>query len=89
MAGACAETRSLSFDPAGEHVYVVNGDAAGRRLERVSLATGERTFWRSLAPPDRTGVFYLGPPALSADGRAMAYSYYRHITDLYVVEGLE
>jgi hypothetical protein len=78
----------LLFDPAGDHVYVVNGDAAGRRVERVSLATGERTPWRTLAPPDRTGVFYLGAPALSADGRTMAYSYYRHIADLYVVEGL-
>jgi hypothetical protein len=56
--------------------------------ERMSLATGERTRWRSLAPPDRTGVFYLGPPVVSADGGTMAYSYYRHISDLYVVEGL-
>ncbi len=78
----------LRFDPTGEHVYVVSGDVAGRRVERVSLATGARTLGRSLAPPDRTGVFYLGSPVLSADGRTMAYSYYRHITDLYVVEGL-
>jgi hypothetical protein len=67
---------------------VVTGDTATGRVDRVSVATGERQSWRSLAPSDRTGVFYLGPPVLSADGRVMAYSYYRHISDLYVVEGL-
>jgi hypothetical protein len=82
------EDSVLGFDAAGGHLFVSSGDAAGTHVVRMSIATGERTPWRTLAPPDRTGVFYLGSPALSRDGSAMAYSYYRHITDLYLVEGL-
>ncbi len=88
VAGLTHDDTVLSFDATAAHLYVVTGDTAGRRVDRVRLATGERTLWRSLAPSDRTGVFYVGPPVLSADGRTMAYSYYRHISDLYVVEGL-
>ena len=88
IAGLTPDDTVLGFDPRSEHVFVVSGDTANRRVDRVSLATGVRTHWRSLAPSDRTGVFYLGPPVLSADGGIMAYSYYRHISDLYLVEGL-
>jgi len=88
LPGLTEEDTVMCFDATAKHLFVVTGDSASRRVDRVSLATGERTHWRSMVPSDRTGVFYLGPPVLSADGRTMAYSYYRHISDLYVVEGL-
>ena len=88
MAVLAAGDTALRFDGTGRFLFVANGDAADRRVYRVDLESGERTLWRKVAPPDRTGVFYIGPAALSADGSVLAYSYYRHIADLYVVEGL-
>jgi Tol biopolymer transport system component len=57
----------------------------------VELATGKRTPWRTLAPPDIVGVPRRGNRArikVTPDGRWYAYPYIRTIADLYVVEGL-
>jgi hypothetical protein len=56
-------------------------------LLRVDLATGRRTPWRTLEPPDMVGVSWLPWALPTPDGRAYVYSYRRTISDLYVVEG--
>jgi eukaryotic-like serine/threonine-protein kinase len=57
----------------------------------VELATGKRTPWRTLVPPDIVGVRRRAHRAgirVTPDGRWYAYPYSRTIADLYVVEGL-
>jgi DNA-binding winged helix-turn-helix (wHTH) protein/Tol biopolymer transport system component len=54
---------------------------------RIDLATGQRetiTTYGSGSPPQS---LFTGPPLLSADGRAYAYTYGTVTSDLYVVEG--
>jgi serine/threonine protein kinase len=58
------------------------------RVDRFELATGRLAPWKELRPDDITGVIGVGDPLLTADGEAYAYSYYRCIQDLYVIEGL-
>ncbi len=58
-------------------------------LLRVDLATGRRTPWLRLEPPDMVGVSWLPWALPTPDGRAYVYSYRRTLSDLYVVEGLE
>ncbi len=58
------------------------------RVHRVHLGTGERTPWRELTPPDPTGIYRIGRLHISADGSAYAYTYYMHLLDLHVIEGL-
>jgi len=55
----------------------------------VDLATGRREDWKELAPSDPAGVKTISPVRFSADGKSYAYSYYRVLSDLYVVEGLK
>jgi len=88
MSALIAGDTPLRFDESGRYLFVANGDSADRRVQRIDLETGERALWRTISPPDRTGVFYIGPPSTSADGKVLAYSFYRHIADLYLVEGL-
>jgi dipeptidyl aminopeptidase/acylaminoacyl peptidase len=83
-----ADDTALRFDGTGRFLFVAHGDSADRRVDRIDLESGERALWRRIAPPDRTGVFYIGPPSVSSDGSVLAYSFYRHIADLYLVEGL-
>jgi hypothetical protein len=56
-------------------------------LLRVDLATGRRTPWRTLEPPDMVGVSWLPWALPTPDGRSYVYSYRRTFSDLYVVEG--
>ena len=54
-----------------------------------SIATGRKELWKEIMPADLVGVKYLPRVALTPDGKSYAYSYYRHLSDLYLVEGLK
>ncbi len=58
------------------------------RLFRFDLATGRRTRWRELVPPDRSGVRRINSVSIAADGQSYAYSFTRQVSDLYAVTGL-
>jgi hypothetical protein len=58
------------------------------KIFRLNTATGERTFWKEISPPDPAGVFGVDPIRLTPDGKFSVYSYRRVITDLYLMEGL-
>ncbi len=83
-----ADETAVRFDSSGRFLFVSGPEAGSREVFRMDLETGEREPWRRLEPPDRTGVFYVGDPVISLDGACLAYSFYRHISDLYLVEGL-
>jgi dipeptidyl aminopeptidase/acylaminoacyl peptidase len=81
------EDDALTFDDTGAALYV--RARSGRDIERLDLASGERSAWRTLAPPDRVGVVFIGTPMVAAGGGRYAYSYLRLISNLYLIEGLE
>ena len=56
---------------------------------RVDAATGRRSFWKRLAPPDPAGVHALGPIVLTPDGKTYAYGSARTLSDLYLADGLK
>ncbi len=57
-------------------------------VSRLDALTGQRTPWRDLSPPDAVGVRTVGDIIGTPDGKAYAYSYYRRLSELFVVEGL-
>ncbi len=69
-------------------VLVYSTNELPSRVQRVDLATGERTLWREITPPDPTGIYRVGRLKASQDLRAYAYTYYMQLVDLHVVEGL-
>jgi sugar lactone lactonase YvrE len=58
-------------------------------VSRVKVATGARTPWREVMPPDPTGVVRIFPVLVTPDGRSYAYTYGRFLSTLYVVSGLK
>jgi hypothetical protein len=56
-------------------------------IVRVDPATGRRQAVREFAPADGAGIVWLDP-ILTPDGRGYVYTYYRSLTDLYLVGGL-
>ncbi len=59
-----------------------------RRIERLELATGRRTPWKTLLPEDPAGVTMMNYVLLTPDGQGYAYGYGQFLLDLFVVGGL-
>jgi len=57
------------------------------RVFQLDLATGKRSLWKQLLPPDAAGVDHIGGIILSADQKSYVYSYYPNLSNLYLVEG--
>jgi hypothetical protein len=57
-------------------------------IERIDVATGERTPWQTIQPSDSAGVMLLQPVLLAADMHTYAYGYRRFLSELHVVTGL-
>jgi hypothetical protein len=55
----------------------------------IEIATGRRTpLWR-LATDDRAGATPLTAIVVTPDGKSYAFSYWRNISDLYLIDGLK
>jgi eukaryotic-like serine/threonine-protein kinase len=58
------------------------------KVMRVYLDSSRREDVRTLSPSDGAGIVTVGGVRFSADRKNYAYSYYRILSDLYVVDGL-
>jgi len=92
------EARPIQGLGEGEIAFGWTGDGKGvyayrpsvpARVFQIDLQSGKRQLWKELSPPDPTGINYIRPPHISADGKAYAYNYNRVLSDLYLVEGLK
>ncbi len=87
------QTKDLDFlqwAPDGKFLYAALTGSIPAQLVRVEVATGRREPWKSLAPPDLSGLIEIGTISVTPDGRSYAYGYGRSATsDLYLIEGLK
>ena len=72
----------------GRFMFVGPGWGMPYRVDRLELATGRLTPWKTLRPEDATGVTFMADVRLTPDGEAYAYTYERDLHDLYLIEGL-
>jgi sugar lactone lactonase YvrE len=87
VGGAGPTDDAVQWSADGRALYVV---ASGQRqwIDRIDLATGGRTRWRTLEVSDRPGLPVIMEVRMTRDGSAYAYSYQRWLTDAFVVTGL-
>lgn len=78
----------INFSDDARSLYVAQ-TALPVRVYRVELATGRRELWREVSPANPTGLLQVLPPHITPDGRAYAYTYFRMLSDLYLVDGLK
>ena len=76
----------MQWEPDGRSILVRERGEGPDRIFRVDLATGRRTLFREIVPPDSAAR----PKwvILSPDGRSYAYAYNQESSDLFLVEGL-
>ncbi len=59
------------------------------RISRVDIATGRREPWKTIAPADTAGLKSIPGLRFSTDGKSYAYSTFRILSDLFVVDGMK
>jgi eukaryotic-like serine/threonine-protein kinase len=72
----------------GKTLLVKRPGALSLAVYRLDLATRARTLFRELAPQDLAGMGVVAGARFTPDGRSYGYSYFRTLSDLYLVEGL-
>jgi Tol biopolymer transport system component len=73
----------------GKAIYTYRFGMLPSAVERVDVATGKRTPWRTLAPADLAGVHGISQVVMTRDARVCLYSYLRTFSDLYLVQGIK
>jgi hypothetical protein len=83
-----SDERLLGFVADGKSV-LLRTRSIPVQVTRVDLATGQRQPWKQIVPADLAGVHSIANIKFSADGTSYAYSTFRVLSDLYVVDGLK
>jgi eukaryotic-like serine/threonine-protein kinase len=89
IAGLLEGETPVAWTTDGRSLYVYRGGEMPAQVYLLELATGHRSLWKQLMPPDSAGVEFVGPVLPAPDGKAYAYGYRRLLSDLYLVEGLK
>ncbi len=87
--GSATDDMPLAVTGDGRFLIVGVKERPVARLDRIDLATGQRTLWKRLAPADRAGLLDVSYPLAAPDVGAYVYSYRRVLTTLYEVDGLK
>ena len=72
----------------GRYLFLQQREPTSIRVSRLEVATRRREPWRVVKAPE-AGAEFLGPLALSADGKACAVSFQRDLANLFLVRGLK
>jgi hypothetical protein len=72
----------------GGSIFVYHRQDVPARVFRIDVATGAREPWKTIAPPDRSGLVAVDNVVMTPDARAYAGSYEQILTSLELVEGL-
>jgi len=78
----------IQWSEDGRSLHVFHFGALPTTVERVDIANGRRTAWKTLAPADLAGVHGITVVKMTRDTRVCLYSYLRTFSDLYLVERL-
>ncbi len=78
----------VRFEPDGKSILVMHRGVPAK-IERVFLNSNHREEVRQISPSDPAGVQVIVAVHFSADGKSYAYSYFRTLSDLWVVDSLK
>lgn len=79
----------LAWTADGASIYISESMSLTNRIYRVEVATGKQQFVRAMMPTDSAGLVNIAGAVITPDGKAYAYTYYRVLSTLYVVENLK
>jgi Tol biopolymer transport system component len=80
--------RPVAWTSDGTALWIFRRGELPAHVYRVEIATGRRELWKTIAPDDPAGVYSILDFDITPDGRSYFYSYWRVLSELYVVRGL-
>jgi Tol biopolymer transport system component len=87
--GLAEADRPIRWSGDGRFLYVAERQGVSANVQRLDLSTGRKDPWKALTPADPAGVLSVKPVQITPDGKYYAYSYFRALNDLYIVDGLK
>jgi Tol biopolymer transport system component len=89
--GALPGDDLIQWSSDGRFLFVCGPGDSSLEFFRVDLITGRREPWKSVEPTDTVGMIGIQPAAvhITPDGKSVAYSYWKTLTDLYLVDNLK
>jgi Tol biopolymer transport system component/predicted Ser/Thr protein kinase len=87
--GALPGDLPIRFSTDGGLLYVMQLRQRSVAIDRLNLGSGQRAPWRELGSGDPAGVTPSRCVQVTPDGRYYAYTYRRHLNELFVVDGLK
>jgi len=85
--GLMAREEVVRWSTDGRAVYVFDPREVPSRVQRFTLATGQRDLVMLLGKENRTGLTRVIAVSMADDPRVYAYSCSRHVSSLFVVDG--
>ena len=89
LAGGAKGELPIRWSADGRELYVFEAGQLPTKVTRITVASGNREFWKALMPADPTGVMRILDVQITPDGSSYAYSFFRVLSELYLVEGLK
>ena len=78
----------IGWSADGTALYVARLQQLPVHVDRIDLSSGTRIFWKEIMPSDPAGVTTLYAVHVCPERGWYFYSYWRALSDLYVVDGL-
>jgi eukaryotic-like serine/threonine-protein kinase len=88
LSGWLPEDIWITWSADGRSAYVFHDEKISGPVYRLDVATGKRQLIATLAPGDPAGVTSILNVRMTPDGKSSAYSYFRELSDLFLVEGV-
>jgi serine/threonine protein kinase/Tol biopolymer transport system component len=91
IAGTLTEDELVQWSLDGRFLYVRGPGDSAIELFRVDLSSGRRELWKRIEPADPIGLIgiQLASVHVTPDGKSYVYTYWKSLTDLYLVNGLK
>lgn len=78
----------LRWSADGRELFLRKPEGDAIKISRLDVTTGRKEPWQTLKVPE-PGAEFIGAFALSADGKACAFSFQHDLANLYLVNGLK
>jgi Tol biopolymer transport system component len=80
--------RVVRWSGDGKYLFLQQREGGSIKISRFDVTTHRREPWLTIKVPE-PGAEFLGPVALSADGKACATTFQRDLANLFLVRGLQ
>jgi dipeptidyl aminopeptidase/acylaminoacyl peptidase len=89
LAGLGPNDVPVRFTTDGRFLFVHERGQMPLRVYRYEVASGSKELWREVMPADAAGLNTINRIVVTADGKAYAYSYFRILSYLQLIDGLK